>query len=241
MYDTQFAEVYDRVYCTLYDYAAHARLIADLAREHAPEAATLLDVGCGTGEHLRHLRGEFAVTGLDLSEPMLARAREKLPADVPLHQADMRKFDLGRSYDVICSMYSAVGYLGGVPDLRDAVATMARHLTPAGVLIVEPWILRERWRGGQLAHASVERDGVTISRMGQWRTEGDRSAVDMHYLVSEPGGEGVRHFVDREDLALFSGDAYEEAFTAAGLTPRLLPVGRGDRGVYVATRTAGTA
>ncbi|MFE7135160.1 class I SAM-dependent methyltransferase [Streptomyces sp. NPDC057638] len=231
MYDDQFADVYDRVYCALYDYAEHAELIGDLARQRIDDPRTLLDVGCGTGEHLRHLGKQFSVTGIDLSESMVRVARQKLP-EIPVHQGDMRNFDLTQSFDVVCSMYSSIGYLGGPEELRAAVARMAAHVAPGGVLIVEPWIPRERWNGGVLAHATVEHEGVTISRMGRWRTEGTRSLVDMHYLVSEP--DGVRHFVDHQDLALYSLAEYEDAFDQAGFEASLLPAGRADRGVFVA-------
>ncbi|MFD5424730.1 class I SAM-dependent methyltransferase [Streptomyces sp. NPDC127084] len=236
MYDDQFAEVYDRVYCALYNYAEHAELIGDLARQHVGSPTTLLDVGCGTGEHLRYLAKQFSVTGVDLSESMVRAARRKL-GNIAVHQADMREFDLGRTFDVVCSMYSSVGYLGGSEDLRAATARMAAHVAPGGVLIVEPWILREKWNGGVLAHATVEHEGVTISRMGRWRTEGARSQVDMHYLVSEP--DGVRHFVDHQDLALYSLEEYQTAFTLAGFEASLLPAGRADRGVFVAVARAG--
>ncbi|MBQ1097273.1 class I SAM-dependent methyltransferase [Streptomyces sp. b94] len=236
MYDDQFADVYDRVYCALYDYAEHAELIGDLARQHVDSPKTLLDVGCGTGEHLRYLAKQFSVTGVDLSESMVRVARRKL-GDVAVHQADMRDFDLGRTFDVVCSMYSSVGYLGGPEELRAATARMAAHVAPGGVLVVEPWILREKWNGGVLAHATVEHEGTTISRMGHWRTEGDRSQVDMHYLVSEP--DGVRHFVDHQKLALYSLEEYQDAFTRAGLEASLLPAGRADRGVFVAVPRTG--
>lgn len=236
MYDNQFADVYDRVYCALYDYAEHAELITDVARRYAGDPTTLLDVGCGTGEHLRHLGKQFSVTGVDLSESMVRVARRKL-GDVAIHQADMREFNLDRTFDVVCSMYSSVGYLGGPEELRAAVSRMAAHVAPGGVLIVEPWILREKWNGGVLAHATVEHEGVTVSRMGRWRTEGRRTLVDMHYLVSEP--DGVRHFVDHQDLALYSLEEYTDAFTRAGFEATLLREGRADRGVFVATARSG--
>ncbi|WP_341720721.1 methyltransferase domain-containing protein [Micromonospora sp. FIMYZ51] len=232
MYDQQLAEVYDRVYCALSDYAENAELIRDLANRHGDRPTTLLDVGCGTGEHLRHLRKSFTCTGIDLSAPMLEVARTKLD-DVPLHEADMRTFDLGRRFDVVCSMYSSIAYLGGLDDLRAAAARLVAHLAPGGVLMVEPWILRERWDGGRLASARFEHSGMVISRMGRWHTREGRSLVDMHYLVSEP--HGVRHFVDHQDLALFSQAEYEEAFAAAGCPVRMLEAGRADRGLFLGT------
>lgn len=47
-----------------------------------PQAATLLDLGCGTGlelDEIFRLRPDLAVTGIDLAPGMLARLREKHP------------------------------------------------------------------------------------------------------------------------------------------------------------------
>ena len=91
------ARLYDAIY-SFKDYAAEAGWLRYLLTEHGHPAGTLLDVACGTGEHLRHLRDHYRVEGLDLDPGMLDVARAKLPG-VPFHQGDMRDFDLGRRFD----------------------------------------------------------------------------------------------------------------------------------------------
>ncbi len=239
MYDEAFAAVYDAIYLSHRDYAEESRRIRVLARERAPGAATLLDVGCGTGAHLAHLRADFTCAGVDVAEPMVRIAREKL-GDVPVHHGDMRTFDLGRRFDVVCCLYSSVGYLRTAGDYATAVRAMARHLTPGGVLVVEPWILREDWNGGDLVHARFDCGDTVVSRMGRWSTRpsdaGACSVVEMHYLVDD--GSGVRHFVDVQELGLFARAEYEAAFTDAGCTVEYLPDGYADRGVFVGVRLA---
>ena len=55
---SESAAWYDRFYGTK-DYAGEAQLVSALIRRHQPRARTLLDVACGTGRHLEHLRREF--------------------------------------------------------------------------------------------------------------------------------------------------------------------------------------
>lgn len=67
-----------------------------------PEAASILDLGCGSGEPLaRHLieRG-FRLAGVDSSPAMIARCRERFPGQDWI-VADMRELALGRRFDGI--------------------------------------------------------------------------------------------------------------------------------------------
>ncbi len=82
-----------------------------------PSSASILDVGCGTGRHSVELakRG-YAVTGLDLSAEMLAKAAEAANASrvqVEWVHSDATQFSLSRKYDgAVCLCEGAFGLLG---------------------------------------------------------------------------------------------------------------------------------
>lgn len=135
---TKSARFYDAIY-SWKDYPAEAQKLRSLIRQRNPQARTLLDVACGTGKHLELLREDFEVEGLDLDDDMLAIARERLPG-VPLHHGSFSDFELGRTFDVVTCLFSSIGYAQTEANLRLAIAAMARHLSPGGVLIVEPMI-----------------------------------------------------------------------------------------------------
>ncbi len=80
-------ELYDLFY-DWKDYRAEAGKIRELVATRNPDARTLLDVACGTGSHLVHLRDWYAVEGLDLNAGFLKVAFRRLP-EVKLHEADM--------------------------------------------------------------------------------------------------------------------------------------------------------
>lgn len=98
------------------DANAEAEVVINEVRLRNPGARTLLDVACGTGANLRRFSESFDVVGLDASAEMLAIALEKYP-QVPLVTADMRSFDLGRTFDAIVSIFSGIGFLLEVADL----------------------------------------------------------------------------------------------------------------------------
>ncbi len=72
---------------------------------HYDRSKKILDVGCGTGRHTIELteRG-YRVTGVDLSESMLDRARKKAAEkqlDIPFMQRDARSLGINQEYDAV--------------------------------------------------------------------------------------------------------------------------------------------
>ena len=228
---TRSARIYDAIYGGQ-DYAAAGRRVQEHIQRLAPEARDLLDVGCGTGRHLEHLRDHYAVEGLDLSPELLAVARERLP-DVPLHTADMAEADLGRRFDVVTCLFSAIGYVRTADRLEATLARMAGHLRPGGVALVEPWFTPEAYWPRHLVANFHEEPDLRVAWMYVHARRDDVSVLDIQYLVGEP--EGVEHFTERHELGLFTDAQYRGAFAAAGLHAEHDPEGLFGRGLYLAT------
>jgi SAM-dependent methyltransferase len=226
------AHIYDALY-SFKDYAGEAEEIHALIQERRPGARTLLDVATGTGKHLEEFRRWYEVEGTDIEPAQLAIARERL-ADVPLHEADMADFDLGRRFDAVTCLFSSIGYVKTVERMREAVAAMARHLEPGGVLVIDPWFGPDTWHEGYVGALFVDEPELKIARMNVNEREGDVSAMDMHHLVATPAG--VEHIVARHELGLFSNEQHEEAFDAAGVDVEHFPEALNGRGRYVGVK-----
>jgi len=209
------ADLYDSIHGGK-PFADECRALRAVVERRRPGARTLLDVGCGTGAHLIHLREWISVEGLDASEAMLAIARRKLP-DVRLHRDDMRSFALDRRFDVVTSLFSAIGYARSTDELSAAVATMARHLEPGGLLAIEPWLTPDQWRPGVKIHGGlmVDRDDYKLARFVVSERRGRLAVIPMHHLVATLAG--VEHFVETHELFLAERPEIEQAFAAAGL------------------------
>lgn len=212
------------------DYQAQAATLTALIRNRQPEARSLLDVACGTGHHLSHLRDSFDVAGLDLSEAMLDRARTVVP-DVPIEVGDMRTFDLGRRFDAITCLFSSIGYLLSLDDVNNAIANMARHLNPKGVLIVEPWLQPTDWRVDYRVAEAANSEEVAVSRVSVNGVEGNVSSFDLYWTVADR--HGVDQFVESHRLGLYTFDQYETAFISANLKVELDPDGLIGRGLFI--------
>ncbi|NBC18608.1 MAG: methyltransferase domain-containing protein, partial [Bacteroidetes bacterium] len=120
---------YAAFYGAFKDYAAEAAAIADLIHEHHPSAQTVLDVGCGPGDHARLLATEhgYAVDGIDVAPEFVQQARANHP-DGSFWVADMVNFDLGRQYDVVLCLFSAIGYVRTLENVRRTLCNFRHHL-----------------------------------------------------------------------------------------------------------------
>ena len=196
---------------------------------------TVLDVGCGTGRHLAELQRELAVEGLDIDAAVLAVARERARG-APLHRADMTGFDLGRRFDAVLCLGSAIGYATTISKLRETISTFARHTNQGGVVVVVPWVFRDDWVIGHVDAEVVDLPDLKIARFRIGGLAGGVSTLDVHYLVATPGG--AEAFSERHRLGLFTDEEYRAAFAAAGLAVSYLPDGLVDSDLYVGVRGA---
>lgn len=116
--------------------AQHERALQFLKEQNASKALVgkALDVGCGcTGRFIDLLQAHgLQVEGLDISEQMLALARERHP-DVTFHQQDICQWELPHQYDFITAWDS----IWHIPlSQQEAVMTkLVAGLNSKGILI----------------------------------------------------------------------------------------------------------
>jgi phosphatidylethanolamine/phosphatidyl-N-methylethanolamine N-methyltransferase len=153
----------------------------------------VLEVGVGTGLLLPLYRRDMSVTGLDISEKMLAKARarlgdDRLPQVVALETGDIHT--LGHpenSYDVI--VFPFVLTLLSAPET--ALDNCRRMLRPGGELIIvshfqsrTEWIASgERWIAPRIASLGLRPD-FPVERVRAWADQ----YQDMDMLPTEPVG-----------------------------------------------------
>jgi SAM-dependent methyltransferase len=233
MYDVEVAEIWDTIYTGRgRDYAAEARSVFELIDGRRPGVRSLLDVACGTGEHLRHFAGLVGhVEGLELSADMIAAGRRRSPAPV-LHEGDMRTFRLGRRFDAITCLFSSIGHAGTAAELDATLASFAEHLNPDGIVVVEPWWFPDTFADGYVTGDVVRVGDQVIGRVSHSRREGSRSHVSAHFTVADAGA-GLRHFTEDLVISLFTREQYEAAFRKSGATVEYLDGGPSGRGLFV--------
>lgn len=121
-------DVEDSPYNAHLDVPGTTALLPDVAGAH------VLDAGCGTGKYSAWLHDHGAdVVGIDVSEEMVAHARERLPATVPVMQATLEAelpFEDAAFDGVVSGL--VLDYL---PDWEPVFASFHRVLRPGGFLV----------------------------------------------------------------------------------------------------------
>lgn len=208
---TKTAALYDLIYHWK-DYGTEAEKLAAFIQQHKRSPGnTLLDVGCGTGKHLEQLRAHYACEGLDLDPELLKVAQQRVP-DVPLHQGDMLSFDLGRTFDVVACLFGSVAYTQTAARYQTAVANMARHVAPGGLLIVEPFLFKEDFTPGKITSQTAEVPGLAIARMTVSRVKNGTAYFVFNYLVGT--SDGIQHLEESHILGIFTRQEYAEPLEA---------------------------
>jgi SAM-dependent methyltransferase len=233
IYD-RFATFYDDMYA-FKDYSGEADYLVEVIHRHHAVARSLLDVACGTGRHLEHLRRQFEVEGLDVNPRFLEIARHRLPG-VTLHEGDMTEFDLGRTFDVVTVLFSAITSTLTVDALERSIGALAGHLASGGLLLVEPLWAPDAHREGELNLNVVDKPDLKIAWIYANERVGDLAHWENHFLVATP--DGIDTFVEVHEAGLFTDAQYRHAFASAGLVVIEWDAeGPWGRGLYVARRS----
>jgi ubiquinone/menaquinone biosynthesis C-methylase UbiE len=226
----QLASYYDEIY-HFKDYQKEAQKIETLIQQHKKSPGDhLLDVACGTGNHIEYLKQHYKVEGLDFSPEMLRIARKKHP-DIVFHQGDMTSFRLNTRFDIITCLFSAIGHVKTKARMRRAVRNMAHYLQPGGLMILEPWITPANFRKGLIGFTFVDKPNRKIARINVSKVRGPVSTLEFHFLIGTPNK--VQYVIDKDSLGLWTHEEHLEAFRDAGLEVSFDSEGLMGRGLYL--------
>jgi len=194
----EFSKVYDE-FMEYADYDMWYETVKVILDHHKIEGDSLLDLGCGTGEMLLRAHRDYNCTGLDLSEGMLTRAAEKLgleEVNLPLVEQDMTELNLGRSFDVIISMFDTVNHLTSLEGLDKLFKGINNHLEDKGVYIfdvVDRAFIDEMFPGGIFLD---ERESMTVIWEHEFDTEDGLDYINTTFFVEDEDGRYTRYVED---------------------------------------------
>lgn len=135
-----FAQVYD-LFMEDTPYNEWAEYICKIWSKHSKEIKLVADLGCGTGNITQLLADKgYDMIGIDISEPMLAKAIEKANqsgSSVLYLNQDMRAFELYGTVDSIISVCDSINYITEEDDLLQVFKLVNNYLDPDGLFIFD--------------------------------------------------------------------------------------------------------
>jgi SAM-dependent methyltransferase len=101
-----------------------------------------LEFAIGTGRvAIPLLERGVAVTGIELSAPMVARLRQKVSADVlPVVVGDMATARVPGKFSLVYLVWNSISNLRTQEEQVECFRNAARHLSPGGHFVIELWV-----------------------------------------------------------------------------------------------------
>ena len=188
-YGTGFADVYDEWYADVTDVDATVRRMLDLAGP----TGSIVELGVGTGRIAVPMAAAgLAVTGIDSSEAMLERLRERSGHErVDVVLGDMVEDLPNGPFDVALVAYNTIFNLVGADAQAACFAAVADRLQPGGCFVVEAFVPDTETRsssGVTVRSITVDRVVLSVSLSDQTAQMATGQFID----ISESGGVRLR-------------------------------------------------
>lgn len=211
VYD-EFALVYDRIMGALSTRRYGNFLQRSLAERFGNRKLRILDLACGSGHLAAQLSSEgHRVTGVDVSQAMLTRAREIAPA------ATFARYDMNapasfsQRFDAVICLFDSVNHLLDPVALERLFARVRESLVRDGLFIFDVNSTEgfaTRWKGS----ISFVQDDLVVTGTPTWNATTARGIFEMTWF--EKAGTSVDCWM-RHDIAVEEAAFSEEQIRAA--------------------------
>ena len=228
---TDYSKFYDLIY-SFKDYKKESQILIEYIKKYKKSKGNnLLELGCGSGKHLFYLKDKYNCLGTDINKGILNEAKINVQ-NVKFKQVDMVDFNLNAKFDIIVSLFSAIGYVKTKSNLKKTIKNISNHLKIGGVVIIEPWFPKPEYISGKPLIHIYEDEKIKVCRMCVSKVKGNISVLDFHFMVAEENKE-IFEFRDIHELGLFDKENYFKYFQEEGIDIKFIEKGLIGRGLFI--------
>lgn len=222
----KFAYTYDRLMNSM-PYEDWLRFVKESFDRFGMKPSTIVDLGCGTGNLTIPLAVEgYQLTGIDLSEDMLAVAEQKTGeyksqlrgGAIHWVQQDLREWDLGEQVDVALSICDSLNYLLEEEDIVDAFRQTFKGLKPGGLFLFDVHTPEQLFAYADSQPFFLNEDDVAYI----WTSELDDERVQIEHeltiFVKDSGKDTFRRIDETHLQRAYSLQWLKEMLLAVGFT-----------------------
>jgi len=177
----KYAEYYDIIHSNK-DYDAETFYLDQLLGLFG-RPKSILDLGCGTGEHMIRLQKfGYVVSGIDLSKEMITQARKK---GLLSWRADMREFHLDLLFGCCICMFGGIGYLNNIHDFAKTLECVRDHLEPNGLFVFDYWNgLAVLMQMPEIRDRRIDMGDLVLLRTARPKMKIEEQICEVHYTCS---------------------------------------------------------
>ena len=232
MYSDVFCRVYNELGWNAYPEVFGERLLQWLqTRNLRPKNA--LDLGCGTGVLCRILEENgVRARGMDLSEGMIAIAREQSP-QISYDVADMVFYRPEAQFDLVTCTGDALNHIHDLQDIQQIFQNIYGYTAPGGCFVFD--ILR---REEATAGEPFEVDFDEKTRVWFQLTQPEASMIALTVRVFENGRLQLEEVIREKvhDHRIICDLLRQAGFSVEACADRLLPEHNGSTTWYVVAK-----
>lgn len=211
------AKFYDLLYKNK-PYESECYYVESIFKRMDLKVKNLLDLGCGTGRHsLWFCERGIAVTGIDLSQKMLAQCKAH-DNFTPIH-CDITQYKLEQKFDMVVALFHVASYLEDLSDLDRFFWNASRHVKKGGGVMLDVWNKAGVEKTGpEVRTLNVEVDGGLLRRIATptWRQCDSKIDINYKYEYLSSSAELIEQFSETHTMRYYSNGEIMSAANRSG-------------------------
>jgi len=211
---TSLAQYYDLLFQEK-DYDRETDFIKQVIKKYLPGAKSILDVGCGTGNHLNMLVGRFeTLYGVDLN-PEIINVAKKKSSKIKYFVGSLADFNINLKFDVITCLYSVFNYNQTINAAEKTLQNFKKHLNPGGIIIIALYTPTNTQK--KIALNTGKYEDVEVAKIDQWTYDPKTKIETSEFLVLVKNNNQIDFFTENNHkFRIYQVSEFKELLTNAG-------------------------
>jgi ubiquinone/menaquinone biosynthesis C-methylase UbiE len=216
MYDNELAEYYDDFYSAK-DYQKESEFIEKIS----PSAPRILDVGCGTGSHIKYLSKETNfIQGVDVSTLMIKKALKKFKnvKNVNFFNGPIENFAAQNDskFDLAISLFNVVNHIMRLRELDDFFKSVSASLNKGAHFVFDCFnfsaVMREKPRHylKKIKSTQYPNQSYEIESTPTFDYRSETSMLKLDNKVTIKNDTGTKSFAYTLDHVIWSDNNFKE-------------------------------